>query len=60
MANEEYTTRVGSYGAVIIPLLLPLEETKITIFYEYQTGNSIFPLHGNELAKISGKVRLYK
>jgi hypothetical protein len=37
-------------------LLLPLEETRITIFYEYQTGNSIFVVHGNELLKMSGKV----
>jgi hypothetical protein len=29
----------------------------MTIFYEYQTGNSIFPVHGNELVNISAKVR---
>lgn len=39
-----------------LPLLLPLEETRITIFYEYQTGNSIFVVHGNELLKMAGKV----
>lgn len=37
-------------------LLLPLKETRITIFYEYQTGNCIYVVHGNELVKMSAKV----